>query len=189
MKDVGLLVMRLVVGMLLAGHGSQKLFGWWGGYGLPGTAQWLGSMGLRPPQPWAVVAGGAEFLGGLLTALGFLHPLGPLIIYGPMGVATGKVHWGKPIWVSEGGAELPAVNMAVALGLVLTGPGRYSLDRLLGVRVPLALAGLTAAGVAAGIAAAVSQRPPQAEEKSADETVSDVATSEERQSSRRYWRQ
>ncbi len=57
MKDLGLLVMRLVVGGLLAGHGSQKLFGWWGGYGLEGTANWLGTLGLRPRLPWAVLAG------------------------------------------------------------------------------------------------------------------------------------
>lgn len=164
MKDLALLILRLTVGGLLAGHGAQKLFGWFGGYGLAGTGGWLESIGLRPGRGWAALAVMGELGGGLLTALGLFHPLGPVLIFGPMGVATGTVHRGKPIWVAEGGAELPATNMAVALSVILAGPGRYSLDRVLGIRAPLLLAALAAVGVAAGVALAVTRQPalPQA---------------------------
>src|SRR3712207_554573 len=130
MKDVGLLALRLTAGGLIAGHGAQKLFGWFGGYGLQGTGGWLESIGLRPGKQWALVAGGSEFGSGVLTALGLLSPLGPVGMLAPMAIAAGKVHWGKPIWVTEGGAELPVVNMALGTGLALTGPVRYSLDRM-----------------------------------------------------------
>ena len=88
-NDIGLLILRLTVGGLLAGHGSQKLFGWFSGPGLKGTAGWLESLGLTPGTPWATVASTSEFGGGMLTTLGFLHPLGPL---GTLG-ATAKAHW------------------------------------------------------------------------------------------------
>src|SRR3989440_3678320 len=138
-RDLGLLVLRLAVGGLLAGHGSQKLFGWFEGPGLKGTAGWLESLGLTPGTPWATAASVSEFGGGVLTTLGFLHPLGPLGTMGAMIMATAKAHWGKPIWVTEGGAELPVTNMATALALTLTGPGRFSLDYVLGIRLPRAL--------------------------------------------------
>ena len=115
MRDIGLMVLRLTLGGLLAGHGSQKLFGWFSGPGLKGTAGWLESMGLTPETPWATAASASEFGGGVLTTLGFLHPLGPLGTMGAMIMATVKPHWGKPIWASKGGAELPVVNMATAL--------------------------------------------------------------------------
>ncbi|MHB1414881.1 MAG: DoxX family protein [Chloroflexota bacterium] len=169
MRDLGLLIIRLAVGSLLAGHGSQKLFGALGGPGLEGTSGWLESMGLKPGHQWAALAGAGELAGGLLTALGLFHPLGPIAVFGPMGVATGKVHWGKPIWVSAGGAELPVTNMAVAAGLIVGGPGRLSLDHLFRVRVPFGLTVLTAVGVAAGVAMAVRGQPeaPAAEQKAA----------------------
>lgn len=85
-------------------------------------------------------------------ALGLLWPLGPLTAMAPMGMAVGKVHWGRPIWVTEGGAELPVTNMAIAASLAMTGPGRISLDRLLRLRTPWPLTVLTAVGVAAGLA-------------------------------------
>jgi putative oxidoreductase len=94
------------------------------------------SMGFKPGPLWATAASASEFGGGVLTATGLFHPLGPLGTLGAMFVATTKVHWGKPIWVTKGGAELPVVNMAVALALTLTDPGRFSLDRLLGIRLP-----------------------------------------------------
>ncbi|HEX9017208.1 MAG TPA: DoxX family protein [Chloroflexota bacterium] len=154
--DLGLLVLRLVTGPLLAGHGSQKLFGAFGGHGLEGTAGWLNSMGLRPSKAWASMAGLSEFAGGVLTALGLFHPLGSIFMMGPMSVAIGRVHWGKPIWVTEGGAELPVTNTAVAVGLAVSGPGRYSLDNVFGIRVPFPIVLLTLAATVAGIGVGLS---------------------------------
>ena len=163
MRDLGLLILRLTVGGLLAGHGSQKLFGLFQGHGVKGTGGWFESMGLRPGQLWAVAAGTGEFGGGVLTALGLFHPLGPIATLAPMSVAWFRVHWGKPIWVTSGGAELPATNLAIALTLAMTGPGRYSLDRVWGIRMPAALAAMAAAAVAAGTMIAVSQPKPEAQ--------------------------
>jgi putative oxidoreductase len=135
-KDLGLLILRLTVGGLLGGHGSQKLFGWFGGYGIQGTAGFLESMNFKPGHYWAAAAGTSEFGGGALTALGFLHPLGPIGTLASMIMATATAHRGKPIWSAEGGAELPVTNIAAALALALTGPGRFSLDSLFGIRLP-----------------------------------------------------
>lgn len=150
-RDIGLLAVRVTVGGLMTGHGAQKLFGWWGGYGLEGTSGWLESIGLRPGRPWAIAAGASEFGGGLLTALGLLHPLGPIGMLGSMAVATRKAHWGKPIWVTAGGAELPITNMAIGIALSLVDPGRLSLDHALGIRVPREIAVLAAGAVALGV--------------------------------------
>jgi putative oxidoreductase len=136
MRSIGVLIVRLVVGGLLAGHGAQKLFGWFGGPGIEGTAGWLEGLRLRPATTWARIAGGSEFGGGLLTALGFLNPLGPIAAMGAMGMAWAKVHLGKPVWTTTGGAELPLTNIATLTALSLAGPGKLSLDSLLGVRVP-----------------------------------------------------
>jgi putative oxidoreductase len=134
--NLALLILRAILGSLMLGHGAQKLFGWWGGYGLDGTSAWLESMGLRPGRPWAVLAGGSEFGGGVLSLLGLLNPLGPLGVIGAMAAAARKAHWGKPIWVTEGGPELPVTNMSIATALMLAGPGKFSLDRALGIRLP-----------------------------------------------------
>jgi putative oxidoreductase len=130
------LIVRLVQGSLLAGHGAQKLFGSFGGPGLEGTSGFMEMLGMRPGRPWAYLAGLSELGGGVLTALGLLNPLGPLGIIGAMSMATRKAHWGKPIWVTEGGAELPVFNIAVATALMIREPDRYSLDRVLGIRLP-----------------------------------------------------
>jgi len=168
-RDTGLLILRLVIGGLLAGHGSQKLFGWFSGPGLKGTAGMVESMGLKPGPPWAAAASASEFGGGVLTATGLLHPLGPIGMIGSMFIATTKVHWGKPIWATKGGAELPVINMAAALALALTGPGRFSLDHLFGIRLPrplvLAVALIEAALLIMGI---VKSSAPSSE-KSTDE--------------------
>lgn len=176
MQDAGLLVLRLTTGGLLAGHGVQKLFGWFSGPGLKGTAGWLESMGLTPGKAWATAASSSEFGGGLLTSLGLLHPLGPIAEMSAMLMATFKAHWGKPIWVTSGGAELPATNMASALALILTGPGRFSLDRLFGIRLPrpLVIGIATAAAVVTVIGVLSKPAPaPAATEKApaASETV------------------
>ncbi len=134
--DLGLLILRLTVGGLLGGHGSQKLFGWFGGYGIKGTAGFLESMNFKPGHLWAGAAGASEFGGGALTALGFLHPLGPIGTLAAMIVASVTAHAGKPIWAAEGGAELPVTYIASALALALSGPGRFSLDSLFGIRLP-----------------------------------------------------
>ena len=136
MGDLAALVLRAVQGSLLTGHGAQKLFGHFEGPGLEGTSGFMEMLDLSPGRPWAYLAGLSEFGGGLLTVLGFLNPLGPLGIIGSMAMATTKAHWGKPIWVTEGGAELPVTNIAAATALILNGPGRYSLDRALGIRLP-----------------------------------------------------
>jgi putative oxidoreductase len=160
LTDVGLLSLRLTLGSLLMGHGAQKLFGWFGGPGLEGTAEMMASLRLRPSRPWAMVAGGCELGGGLLTALGFLTPLGQLAVLGVMGVASATAHVGKPIWVTSGGAELPLTNIAAATTVMPAGPGRFSLDEVLGTRLPAwtLVPGLAAVG--AGIALALATRAP-----------------------------
>src|SRR4051794_16810012 len=158
MTDLGLLALRLSAGGLMAGHGAQKLFGSFGGKGLAGTAGMLESIGLKPSKQWAALAGASEFGSGLLTALGLFSPLGPIAMFGPMLMASVTAHAGKPIWVTSGGPELPVAYMANATALALAGPGRFSLDNLLGVKIPGALVALTAAGVAAGLAIGISTR-------------------------------
>ncbi len=152
MEDIALLALRATLGALFAGHGAQKLFGWFGGHGLRGTAGWVESMNLRPGRFWALAAGIAEFGGGALTLLGLLNPLGPLGVIGAMSMATAKVHWGKPIWAGSGGAELPVTNMALATALLLIGPGNFSLDNALGIRLPRWIAVPGLAVIAASVA-------------------------------------
>jgi putative oxidoreductase len=147
MGNLAVLILRTVVGGLLAGHGAQKLFGHFNGPGLEGTSGFMEMLGLRPGRPWAILAGLSEFGGGVLTLLGFLNPLGPLGIIAAMSMATTKAHWGKPIWVTEGGAELPVINTAVSLALMLNGPGKLSLDRALGIRLPRWVAPLGLVGI------------------------------------------
>jgi len=153
MKDVGLLVNRVVAGLLVAGHGAQKLLGWFDG---PGLKKWTEvtdqKMGMRPASFWAPIGALGELGGGLLTALGFLNPLGPIAMGSMMIAASYKGHWGKPIWSSKGGAELAVSFLASAAVIGTQSPGRYSVDSLLGVRVPrwvTAMALLGSAGLLA----------------------------------------
>ena len=161
--DLGLLGIRVVTGGLLAGHGAQKLFGLFGGHGIPGTAGMMEAMGLQPAKTWAYIAGASEFGSGLLTALGLAYPLAPMAMFGPMITAWVTVHAGKPIWAMAGGAELPLLNLASTGGLALTGPGRLSLDELLGIKIPAPVVALFGAGVVGGIVASMIVRnpPPQ----------------------------
>ena len=180
MGNLALLVLRAVVGSLMLGHGAQKLFGWWGGYGLEGTSAWLESMGLRPGRPWAILAGGSEFGGGVLSLLGLLSPFGPLGIIGAMATAARKAHWGKPIWVTEGGPELPVTNISIATALMLAGPGKYSLDRALGIRLPRWIAPLGLAVVAITVYFAVKMEPPT--QQGAEEARDELQAEDEQQS-------
>lgn len=167
MKDVSLLLLRGMTGTLMAGHGAQKLFGYGGGPGIEGTAGMMESMGMKPGKPWAALAGVSEFGGGALTALGFLNPLGPLGIIGAMSVATHKVHGTSPIWATEGGPELPVTNSAVAVAIAISGPGRYSLDRMFGIKLPRWVVVLA---LILGVLAAYSSLTAQSEASERDES-------------------
>src|SRR5215218_6674712 len=135
-NELAPMIVRVAQGSLMAGHGVQKLFGSFGGPGLEGTSGFMEMLGMRPGRPWAYLAGLSEFGGGVLTALGLFNPLGPLGIIGAMSMATRKAHWDKPIWVTEGGAELPVLNIAISTALLVREPDGFSLDRLLGIRLP-----------------------------------------------------
>jgi putative oxidoreductase len=129
----GLLILRLVIGLVMAAHGAQKLFGWFGGYGLTGTGGFLEGLGFRPGRLFAALAGLGEFGGGLLVALGFLGPIGPALILSVMIVAAITTHWGKGLFATSGGIEVPLLYGAVSVALALTGPGLYSLDAVIGL--------------------------------------------------------
>ena len=137
---MGMLVLRLVIGALMFGHGAQKLFGWFGGYGLVGTSGFFESqLRLRPARFWTLLAGLSEAGGGLLLALGLLNPLGPVALIAAMIVAGALSHWPR-FWAHEGGIEYPLVLIAASLGAAIAGPGAWSLDALLGIALPMPVA-------------------------------------------------
>ncbi len=181
MGNLALLVLRWTVGPLMAGHGAQKLFGWFDGYGLKGTGGWLESLGLRPGRTWAVAAGLSEFGGGVLMILGFLNPLGPLGVTGAMAMAIAKVHplSEKPVWATSGGAELPLTNVAISTALMLSGPGKYSLDRALGVRLPRPIVALVGLATIATVVAFAVQKSGDQPQETEDETYDALQGEEE----------
>jgi putative oxidoreductase len=132
--DLALLILRLTVGLLVAGHGAQKLFGWFGGLGLKTTVGWLASHGYRPARFWAVLGCVMEIGGGVLFALGLASPLGALGISAAMLTAV-SLHWPK-IWATESGFEYALVNLSVAVAVGIAGPGRFSLDAMYGTTLP-----------------------------------------------------
>ena len=136
MLDYGLLLLRVVVGLIVAGHGAQKLFGAFGGHGHAGTRDMMRHIGVSPAGFWAWMAGLSEFGGGALLALGLLNPLGTLGITAAMVMAIAEVHWPKGLWNTQGGFELPLTYLVVAIAIVLTGPGAFALDSLMGIALP-----------------------------------------------------
>jgi len=129
----GLLLARLVLGLLMVAHGTQKLLGWFGGYGLAGTAGFFESMGFRPGRVFVAAASLTEITGGLLLALGFLGPVAPALILSVMIVAAISVHWKNGLFATANGIEVPLLYATGAVALALTGPGLFSLDALLGL--------------------------------------------------------
>jgi putative oxidoreductase len=129
--DIGLLLLRLAVGLAIAAHGSQKLFGWFGGPGLDGTGQFFTMIGFPPGRRYALMAGLAETGGGLLLALGLFTPLASATVITVMLVAVFSVHIKKGFFGQNGGYEYNLVLAVAALTLASTGPGSLSVDALL----------------------------------------------------------
>ncbi|MFE6946237.1 DoxX family membrane protein [Streptomyces chartreusis] len=130
-RDLGLLLLRLGAGGVLAAHGTQKLFGWFGGHGIEGTGQFMESIGYRPGKASATAAGLAEAGGGTLLALGLATPLAGAAAAGGMAGAS-AVHAPNGFFAQEGGYETAATLGLAAAGLAVTGPGRLSLDHVMG---------------------------------------------------------
>jgi putative oxidoreductase len=128
----GILLLRIILGSIISAHGAQKLFGWFGGGGPRGTAGGFEQLRFRAPLLMAVAAGLAEFGGGLLIATGLLTPLAALAIAVVMLNAIGTVHWRNGFWNTAGGYEFNLLVLTAAVAIASTGPGRFSLDALIG---------------------------------------------------------
>jgi putative oxidoreductase len=146
---LGRLALRGLVGGLFVGHGTQKLFGWFGGPGLDGASGMMEKLDLRPPRRHAMLAGGAETIGGALLALGALTPLSTAMLTGSMVTAIRKVHAPNGPWITGGGWEYNAVLIAALTALAADGPGSLSVDRKALPR--LHGAGWALASLAAGV--------------------------------------
>ncbi len=131
--DLGLLVLRLTLGLVFVGHGAQKAFGAFEGPGFAGATGFIGSLGLRPARFWTAVAVSGELAAGVLLVFGLLTPVAGLLVLATMGVAIAKVHGSKGFFVQNGGYEYNLVLIIAALALALIGPGAFSLDHLLGL--------------------------------------------------------
>ncbi len=165
--NLGLLVLRVVVGLLFAGHGAQKLFGSFGGHGLKGTAGFFENIGLKPGHIHASAAGILEFGGGILLALGFLTPLACAMLIAVMTAAVITVHFVKGIWSTNGGYEYNLVLAAVAFAVASIGAGAWSIDHALSLSIHGVLwaIGALVVGVAGGLAAVLSGRAYAAREQ------------------------
>jgi len=131
MISIGILLIRLVIGILFIGHGAQKLFGWFGGHGLEGTGGWFDSIGIKPGVTMALVAGLVELVGGVMFAVGLLTPLAAFMIAGTMIISIVKVHGSNGLWAQANGYEYNLTLLAVAIGIAFIGPGHFALDSLL----------------------------------------------------------
>ncbi len=160
----GLLLVRLILGGYLAAHGTQKLFGWFGGHGLGGTGGFMESLGFRPGKLFALAAGLCEAGGGLLVLLGFLGPVGPGLIVVAMVVAMGSVHWKNGFFATANGIEMPLAWATCAVAVAFTGPGRYSLDAALGIALssPWSVRAVLVIAVLLAFANLLVRRPPAA---------------------------
>ena len=130
--EYGMILLRLVVGLTLAAHGSQKLFGFFGGSGTAGTRDFFAGLGFRTPLALAFIAGLSELGGGLLFAFGLVTPFAALALTVVMLNAIGTVHWKKGFFNSAGGYEYNLLIIATAVAVTAAGPGRFSLDHAFG---------------------------------------------------------
>src|SRR3954452_17626738 len=122
MFALGILILRLFIGLTVEAHGAEKLFGWWGGHGMNGWTGAMNRMRISPAVPWAWMSALAELLGRLGLAVGLLTPLSGLAIAGSMLVAIALVHWPKGFWATKGGYEFNLSILAAIAAIGLTGP-------------------------------------------------------------------
>jgi putative oxidoreductase len=179
--SIGRFLLRLTVGGFFIGHGTQKLFGWFGGHGLDATAAGFEQLGLRPGRTNAIAAGAAEAGGGALLVAGLATPLAASVLTGTMLTAIHRVHLKNGPWTSNGGYEYNAVLIAAVLALAEVGPGELSFDAALGRERSgrgWALAALGAGALGALAADRLAKHaplPPAAEESGADEQETGAA--------------
>ena len=183
--QIGRLAARAVIGGLFIGHGTQKLFGWFGGPGLSGTEQMMGALEMRPARANAIAAGLSETAGGALLVLGAATPVAAASLIGTMATAIHKVHRPNGPWVAQGGWEYNAVLIAALTALIDAGPGDVSVDALLGREEwgpAWALGGLAVGGAAAAAAVTLGRRSasgqdttPTADSEVAQATTGDIA--------------
>ncbi len=171
--EAGLLGLRVLLGGIMAAHGAQKWFGWFGGHGIAGTSMWLKPMGFRPARLHTAVVGLAEFGGGALLALGLFTPFGAAAVAGVMFVAIATIHWSNGFFNPSGGYEFNLLIAGSALALAFTGPGEISIDDLAGWNLAGTEWGLGALAISAATAGSVLalRKPPpaQAQEASGEE--------------------
>lgn len=180
-RDLGLLALRLGVGATLIAHGTQKLFGWFGGHGLAGTAAFFESVGFTPGRANALLAGAGEVGGGSLLALGLATPAAGAAVAGTMAVAA-SMHKDNGFFAQDGGLEYPAVLALTAGAIALSGPGRLSLDAALGHRANrhwMRVVGLAGAPVAVALVTRRRQTALAVIAASTSPTLSTESTSSE----------
>jgi putative oxidoreductase len=178
---IGRLAARTVIGGLFIGHGTQKLFGWFGGPGLEGTEQMMGALEMRPTRANALAAGVSETAGGALLLAGAATPFAASSLIGTMLTAIRKVHKPQGVWAAQGGWEYNAVLIAALVALIDAGPGEFSVDAALGRDEwgpGWALGGLALGAVASSAAVALGKRPPSPgdADTSPDTTAAHAAT-------------
>ncbi len=157
----GLLLGRLILGALMVGHATQKLFGWFGGYGIAGTAGYFEQLGFRPGRLFVITAALSEAASGILLALGLLGPVGPALLLSVMIVAAISVHWKNGVFATANGIEVPLLYATGAIALAFTGFGPFALDAALGIEgawTPAIKAAALAVGVAGGVANLLARR-------------------------------
>jgi putative oxidoreductase len=161
--EYGLLIVRLALGLAIAAHGAQKLFGWFGGYGIAGTGGFFGSLGFRPGKLFAAAAGSSEFVGGILIVLGLFGGVGPMLVLSTMLVAMLSVHLKNGFWATSNGIEVPFIYATGAVAIAFATFGAISLDAWLGIGLtsqPAIVWGLLALGVVGALLMLLLRRAP-----------------------------